>query len=68
MTITNPLARERYESVPAHVRRAIDDAFEAAQDALKERGLAVASDDRAENLVDAIMVYVLESAGSDLYQ
>ena len=44
----------------------VDDAFHAVQDTLRDMGLRVANDDRAEKLVDAITEYILASGNLHL--
>jgi hypothetical protein len=50
---------EQYENLSQQARDAIDDAYKAATDALKDAGLTIKGDDRAEKLVAAITEYVL---------
>lgn len=53
---------ERYERFAPKVKLAIDRAFKQTQAVLRNEGLIVANDDRAEALVCAIVEYVEESA------
>lgn len=58
--------REAYMEASSDFVLAIDEAFEAAQRVLKEAGFRVANDDHAENLVTAIVKYVVISSGKPL--
>lgn len=49
-----------YEHMTESDRDSVDSAFAAAQASLKQDGLAVRGDDRAERLVEAIARYVQE--------
>lgn len=64
MSITNE-DREMHDNYSEHMtgwqKQAVDDACEYAQAALRESGLKVANDDRAEALVAAIARYVIAS-------
>ena len=53
------LNTRRYEAAPPRMRRAIDDAFKAAIKPLVKADLAVAADERAEELVAAITHFVV---------
>jgi hypothetical protein len=63
MTINRHFAAERavYEAGGVN-QTAIDMAFDAMRDVLEEElGIKCANDDRAENLISAIVRYVMES-------
>lgn len=53
--------RELYTAMTQKEVRAVDAAFDAANEALKQHGFKVAGDDRAENLVGAIARYLRDS-------
>lgn len=53
-----PPFRDIYDNEDGTYRKAIDAAFNAAHKSLKDSGFKCAGDDRAENLVTAIVKYV----------
>lgn len=57
-------ARERYETF-SH-KTVIDKSYKAARAVLESAGFTCANDDRAEELIGAIMYYVTESADEDI--
>lgn len=60
MTMTRD-RRELYPTLPDNEVKAIDEAYSEAVHALKQFGINVAGDDRAENLVGAIARFVEDS-------
>jgi hypothetical protein len=50
-----------YARLPESIRGEVDAAYKRARAVLAAAGLQPANDDRAETLVEAIAVYVLES-------
>lgn len=61
MTTTDRLWHDEYELADADTQQAVDHAYRAAVDSLRDNGIATSNDDRAEALVAAIMRYVNES-------
>lgn len=51
-----------YESAKPIIKDAVDEAYTAARKVLEAKGFSVANDDTAENLVAAIMEYLVDSA------
>ena len=59
LTTDQRLAHMRYEIADNLIRQAVDDAYVAS---LEANGMDCASDDRAEALVAAILIYLEDSA------
>jgi hypothetical protein len=62
LTTDQRLAHLRYEIADNLIRQAVDDAYSAARKSLEANGMDCASDDRAEALVAAILIYLEDSA------
>lgn len=56
---------EIYEGLPPETREAVDDAFMAARESLKENFMQTAGDDRAEALVAALARYVVDCGNNE---
>lgn len=48
-----------YEALPFEARTAIDDAYTAATQCLRDAGFEITGDDRAEKLISAITLYYI---------
>lgn len=55
---------ESYAHADPVIRRAVDEAFDAAQNIFSDYGFDVANDDRAETLVAHIYQYLIDSSGA----
>lgn len=65
MTVRNERAHAAYANAPEHIRNAVDRAFDAARTSLRDSELNTANDDRAENLVAEIFIFVCASNAMD---
>lgn len=54
-----------YEGLPPESRDAVDEAFRAARESLKENFMLTEGDDRAEALVAALTRYVVECGNNE---